>query len=75
MTLLAVLVYLQTMAAKDHVAVRLDPSTLKRLDSLREVLTTDWHEATQSDVLRAVILSGLTTLEKDNHGRRRRGAQ
>lgn len=56
-----------TMAAKDHVAVRLDPPTLERLDMLREVLSTDWHEATQSDVLRAVILTGLKLLEKE-HG-------
>jgi hypothetical protein len=54
------------MAAKDHVAVRLDPPTLERLDLLREVLSTDWHEATQSDVLRAVILSGLKLLEKEH---------
>ncbi len=54
------------MAAKDHVAVRLDPPTLERLDILREVLSTDWHEATQSDVLRAVILSGLKMLEKEH---------
>ncbi len=54
------------MAAKDHVAVRLDPPTLERLDVLREVLSTEWHEATQSDVLRAVILSGLKLLEKEH---------
>jgi hypothetical protein len=54
------------MAAKDHVAVRLDPPTLERLDLLREVLSTDWHEATQSDVLRAVILSGLKQLEREH---------
>lgn len=54
------------MAAKDHVAVRLDPPTLERLDILRDVLSTDWHEATQSDVLRAVILSGLKLLEKEH---------
>jgi hypothetical protein len=57
------------MAAKDHVAVRLDPPTLDRLDLLREVLSTDWHEATQSDVLRAVILSGLKLLEKEHAAR------
>jgi hypothetical protein len=57
------------MAAKDHVAVRLDPPTLERLDLLREVLSTDWHEATQSDVLRAVILSGLKLLEKEHAAR------
>jgi hypothetical protein len=57
------------MAAKDHVAVRLDPATLERLDLLREVLSTEWHEASQSDVLRAVIFSGLKLLEKE-HGPR-----
>jgi hypothetical protein len=57
------------MAAKDHVAVRLDPPTLERLEVLREVLSTDWHEATQSDVLRAVILSGLKMLEKEHASR------
>jgi hypothetical protein len=54
------------MAAKDHVAVRLDPPTLERLEILREVLSTDWHQATQSDVLRAVILNGLKMLEKEH---------
>jgi hypothetical protein len=54
------------MAAKDHVAVRLDPATLERLDVLREVLSTEWHEASQSDVLRAVIFGGLKSLEKEH---------
>ena len=54
------------MAAKDHVAVRLDLPTLERLNGLREALTTEWHEATQSDVLRAVILTGLKQLEKEH---------
>jgi hypothetical protein len=54
------------MAAKDHVAVRLDPPTLERLNVLREVLSTEWHEATQSDVLRAVILGGLKLLEREH---------
>jgi hypothetical protein len=57
------------MAAKDHVAVRLDPPTLERLEILRELLSTEWHEATQSDVLRAVILSGLKLLEKEHAAR------
>jgi hypothetical protein len=57
------------MAAKDHVAVRLDPPTLDRLDILREVLSTEWHEANQSDVLRAAILSGLKVLEKEHASR------
>ena len=51
---------------RKHVAVRLDTPTLERLEILREVLSTDWHEATQSDVLRAAILSGLKSLEKEH---------
>lgn len=57
------------MAAKDHVAVRLDTPTLERLDALRDALSTEWHEATQSDVLRAVILTGLKSLEKEHAGK------
>lgn len=53
------------MAAKDHVAVRLDAATLERVDVVREILSTDWHEATQSDALRALILTGLKVMEKD----------
>ena len=36
---------------------------------MSDALSTDWHRATQSDVLRAVILSGLKLLEKDHAGK------
>lgn len=54
------------MSPKDHVAVRLDGATLARIDALKEVLSTAWHEATRSDVLRAVILTGLENLEHEH---------
>jgi hypothetical protein len=54
------------MSPKDHVAVRLDNATLGRIDALKEVLTTPWHEATRSDILRAVILTGLDDLEQEH---------
>jgi hypothetical protein len=56
------------MSPKDHVAVRLDNPTLERVDSLKEVLSTPWHEATRSDILRALILTGLEQLEQEHRG-------
>ena len=56
------------MSPKDHVAVRLDNLTLERVDSLKEVLSTPWHEATRSDILRALILTGLEQLEQEHRG-------
>ena len=56
------------MSPKDHVAVRLDNPTLERVDSLKDVLSTPWHEATRSDILRALILTGLEQLEQQHRG-------
>lgn len=42
-----------------HVAVRLDESTLARIDALIPTLSTPWRQARRSDVLRALILTGL----------------
>lgn len=56
------------MSPKDHVAVRLDNLTLERVDALKEVLSTPWHEATRSDILRALILTGLDQLEQQHRG-------
>ncbi len=46
------------MATK-HVAVRLDEQTLVRVDALILPFSTPWRTARRSDVLRALILSGL----------------
>jgi len=56
------------MSSKDHVAVRLDNPTLTRVDALKGVLSTPWHEATRSDILRAVILAGLESMEEEHKG-------
>jgi hypothetical protein len=56
------------MSPKDHVAVRLDNLTLERVDALKDVLSTAWHEATRSDILRALILTGLEQLEQQHRG-------
>ena len=58
------------MSSKDHVAVRLDDATLSRVDALKDVLTTEWHEATRSDILRALILIGLERFEQKHPGSR-----
>ena len=46
------------MATK-HVAVRLDEPTLAQVDALIPALSTPWHKAKRSDVLRALIHAGL----------------
>lgn len=57
-----------TRAAADHVAVRLDDATRDRVDALIPSLSTDWHKANRSDVLRAVLLRGLPLVEADPMG-------
>jgi len=51
-----------------HVAVRLEPAVVARIDALRDELSTDWHTAKRSDVLRAVIARGLPAVEADPSG-------
>jgi hypothetical protein len=46
-----------------HVAVRLDDETLTRLEDLRPCFSLPGRMGTMSDVLRAVILSGLEVEE------------
>jgi hypothetical protein len=52
------------MSTRDHVAVRLDHETLTRIDAITALLDTEWRDATRSDVLRLLILKGLTYFEK-----------
>ena len=49
---------------KGHVAVRLDPATIKRLDALLGLYALPGRDATRSDGLRAVILAGLEVEER-----------
>jgi hypothetical protein len=49
---------------KGHVAVRLDPATIARLDALLPLYALPGRTATRSDGLRAVILAGLDVEER-----------
>jgi hypothetical protein len=49
---------------KGHVAVRLDPATIARLDGVLELYALPGRVATRSDGLRAVILAGLAAEER-----------
>ena len=49
---------------KDHVAVRLEHEVIARIDALAGPLSTEWHKATRSDALRAVILRGIARMEE-----------
>ena len=48
---------------KEHVAVRLAVDLVARIDALIPRLTTPWHEANRSDVLRAIVIAGLAVVE------------
>src|SRR5690348_2094012 len=48
---------------KGHVAVRLDPATIARLDALLPLYLLPGRTPTRSDGLRAVILAGLEVEE------------
>ncbi|APR82610.1 Hypothetical protein A7982_07959 [Minicystis rosea] len=50
---------------KGHVAVRLDETTIARIDALVPRLSTDWLHVTRSDVLRSLLLRALEEAEKD----------
>ena len=47
-----------------HVSVRLDVDTMARVDALGPSFSTEWHTATRSDILRALILDALTRFER-----------
>jgi len=46
-------------------AVRLPPDIVERIDALRPCFSTEWHEATRTDVLRALILTKLDELDQN----------
>jgi hypothetical protein len=48
---------------KGHVAVRLDPPTIARLDALLPLYALPGRPPTRSDALRAVILAGIDVEE------------
>jgi hypothetical protein len=54
----------QERQCKGHVAVRLDPSTITRLDALLPLYALPGRLPTRSDSLRAVILAGIEVEER-----------
>jgi hypothetical protein len=42
-----------------HVAVRLDPAIIARIDALLPAFSFTWHQATRAEILRALILEAL----------------
>lgn len=48
-----------------HVAMRLEPALIERVDALAPSLSTPWFKAKRSDVLRALIHEALPILEKN----------
>ncbi len=53
------------MSTKELVAVRLEVSTIARIDALKGYFSSAWHEASRSDILRALILYALPTFEDE----------
>jgi hypothetical protein len=47
-----------------HVSVRLDDGTMARVDALAVKVSTEWHSATRSDILRALINHALDLYER-----------
>jgi hypothetical protein len=52
------------MSIKDHLSVRLKEEEIARVDAVKASLSSDWHPATRSDALRALILAGLEVYEQ-----------
>jgi hypothetical protein len=54
---------------QDHLAVRLKPDEIDRIKAVQGELSTEWHPATISDALRALILAGLAVYEAKRKAR------
>ncbi len=52
-------------SANPHIAVRCDAALIARIDALKPYCSTPYHKGTRSDVLRAVLLAGLPSLEAE----------
>lgn len=61
-----------------HVSVRLGPELVARVEAQIPTFSTRWRKATTSDVLRAIIITGLERLEAEQKAtkpRKRGGAR
>ena len=48
-----------------HVSIRLDETTMARVEALAPRFSTDWRTATRSEVIRALILSAVEHFESE----------
>jgi hypothetical protein len=62
-------------APKGHVAVRLDPPTIARIDALLPLYELPGREPCRSDALRGVVLVGLEAEERRARRRARRARE
>jgi hypothetical protein len=53
------------MAAGIQIAVRIDADLLARIDAMVAKLSTDWRQASRSDVIRALCIKALPLLEAE----------
>jgi len=53
------------MSTKELVAVRLEVATIARIDALKDYFSSAWHEASRSDILRALVLYALPNFEQE----------
>ena len=51
-----------------HVSVRLDDSTIARIDAVIPLFAVAWRDGIRSDVLREIIRLGLDHFERDPEG-------
>ena len=52
----------------EHVALRLKLEQVTRIDAQIPRFSTPWRKATRSDVVRALVLEGLSAAEKKAQG-------
>lgn len=58
-----------------HIAVRVSPDVVKRLDAMIPSLSTSWRKATRSDAVRAAIVAGLDVIAPTPTKPRKRGTR
>ncbi len=51
---------------KALIAVRLEPSTVDELDAMCELFSSEWFQASRSDVVRALLMYALNEWKQNN---------
>ena len=54
----------ERVAKSAQIAVRLEEDVIAKLDALAARLSTTWHQANRSDMVRAAIVEGIPVLER-----------